>query len=152
MRSFASSLLGGLGSRQTVGLEPSPTPHCSPPAAPGLSRLHAAENSHPRELRALTREPEIGQLPTVKLVTNRSRCRGRINVLLITEISPPETKPYQIITLQKSPTLHQLSSSSLAGIKMVPGLPWWLSDKESACQCRRCGFDSWSGKIPHAAK
>ena len=20
-------------------------------------------------------------------------------------------------------------------------LPWWLSGKESACQCRRCGFD-----------
>ena len=21
------------------------------------------------------------------------------------------------------------------------GLPWWLSDKESSCQCRRHGFD-----------
>ena len=21
------------------------------------------------------------------------------------------------------------------------GLPWWLSGKESTCQCRRCGFD-----------
>jgi len=30
------------------------------------------------------------------------------------------------------------------------GLPWWLSGKESACQCRRCGFDPCSGKIPHA--
>ena len=26
----------------------------------------------------------------------------------------------------------------------------WLSGKESACQCRRHGFDPWSGKIPHA--
>ena len=29
-------------------------------------------------------------------------------------------------------------------------LPWWLSDEESACQCRRhkrCGFDPWIGKI-----
>ena len=26
-----------------------------------------------------------------------------------------------------------------------------LSSKESACQCRRHGFDPWSGKIPHAA-
>ena len=25
---------------------------------------------------------------------------------------------------------------------------WWLSGKESACQCRRHGFDSWSRKIP----
>ena len=30
--------------------------------------------------------------------------------------------------------------------------PWWLSGKESACQCRRHGFDPWSGKIPHAAE
>ena len=32
--------------------------------------------------------------------------------------------------------------------KLTPGLPWWLSGKESACQCRRCGFDTWAGKIP----
>ena len=25
-------------------------------------------------------------------------------------------------------------------------LPWWLSSKESACQCRRCGFDPWVEK------
>ena len=31
-------------------------------------------------------------------------------------------------------------------------LPWWFSGKESACQCRRCTFDPWSGKIPHAAE
>ena len=28
------------------------------------------------------------------------------------------------------------------------GLPWWLSSKESACQCRRHGFDPWVGKNP----
>ena len=32
------------------------------------------------------------------------------------------------------------------------GLPWWLSGKESACQCRRHGFDPWSGKTPRAAE
>ena len=31
-------------------------------------------------------------------------------------------------------------------------LPRWLSGKESACQCRRLGFDSWSGKIPWGRK
>ena len=30
------------------------------------------------------------------------------------------------------------------------GLPWWLSGKESACQCSRHEFDPWSRKIPHA--
>ena len=33
-----------------------------------------------------------------------------------------------------------------------PGLPWWLSGWESACQCRGHGFEPWSGKIPHAAE
>ena len=26
-------------------------------------------------------------------------------------------------------------------------VPWWLSREESACQCRRLGFDPWVGKI-----
>ena len=30
------------------------------------------------------------------------------------------------------------------------GLPSWLSEKESAYQCRRHRLDPWSGKIPHA--
>ena len=30
------------------------------------------------------------------------------------------------------------------------GLPWWLSGKESACQYKRCRFNPWSEKIPHA--
>ena len=32
------------------------------------------------------------------------------------------------------------------------GLPWWLSGKESACQCRIHRFNPWSGKIPHAVE
>jgi len=32
--------------------------------------------------------------------------------------------------------------------KIKHGLPRWLSGKESACQCRRLGFDPWVGKIP----
>jgi len=31
-------------------------------------------------------------------------------------------------------------------------LPRWLSGKESACQCRRCCFDPWVGKIPWRRK
>ena len=29
---------------------------------------------------------------------------------------------------------------------MLIKLPWWLSSKESACQCRRHGFDPWRRK------
>ena len=31
-------------------------------------------------------------------------------------------------------------------------LPRWLSGKESACQCRRCGFNPWVWKIPWSRK
>jgi len=31
-------------------------------------------------------------------------------------------------------------------------IPRWRSGKESACQCRRCGFDPWVGKIPWRRK
>ena len=45
--------------------------------------------------------------------------------------------------------LKLLQSSSK---KEYRGLPWGLSGKESACQCKRHGFDSWSQKIPHASE
>ena len=32
------------------------------------------------------------------------------------------------------------------------GLPWWLSGKEPACQCRRHRFSPWVGKIPWRRK
>ena len=47
-------------------------------------------------------------------------------------------------TLKKNPTINVL--------KNKPGLPQWLSGLESACQCRRHGFNQWSGTIPHASE
>ena len=35
---------------------------------------------------------------------------------------------------------------------IVSGLPWWLSGKESACQCGRCEFNRWVGKMPWRRK
>ena len=40
-------------------------------------------------------------------------------------------------------------------IHHVYGMRWWLSGKESACQCRRLErhkFDPWVGKIPWRRK
>ena len=33
-------------------------------------------------------------------------------------------------------------------LELTLGTQMWLSGKESACQCRRCGFDPWVRKIP----
>ena len=52
--------------------------------------------------------------------------------------------------------LHQevFISSSLSAIICISevGPPWWLSDKESACQCRRHEFHPWVGKVPWRRK
>ena len=35
---------------------------------------------------------------------------------------------------------------------LIKGLPRWLSSKESACPCRRCGLDPWVRKIPGSGR
>ena len=37
--------------------------------------------------------------------------------------------------------------TNLSRILVKNGLPWWLSGKESASQCRRNGFNPWVGEI-----
>ena len=37
-------------------------------------------------------------------------------------------------------------------LKEKSGPPWWFSGKESACPCRRRGFDPWSRSTAHAAE
>ena len=57
-------------------------------------------------------------------------------------------------------TVHQVvKSQTQLSIMMIyrrawslTALSWWLSSKESTCQCRRCGFNSWFGKIPWRRK
>ena len=51
------------------------------------------------------------------------------------------------------PKVHRINAGNnmkenfLVLISFSP-IPWWLSRKETACQCRRHGFDSQVGKIP----
>ena len=37
-------------------------------------------------------------------------------------------------------------------VQPLSGLPWWLSGKESTCQCRRPGPDPLVGKMPWRRK
>ena len=37
-------------------------------------------------------------------------------------------------------------------VNQIQGLPWWLSGKESTCQCRRHRFNPWVRKIPWRRK
>ena len=45
-------------------------------------------------------------------------------------------------------TVNSISFVSLRESNLCVQIPWWLGGKESTCQCRRCGFDSWVRTIP----
>ena len=49
-------------------------------------------------------------------------------------------------------TVNSISFVSLRESNLCVQIPWWLGGKESTCQCRRCGFDCWVGKIPWRRK
>ena len=55
------------------------------------------------------------------------------------------------VSLKNSPYLFFLPLSpphlQIWHSHFVFSFPKWLSSKEYACQCRRCGFDPWVGKI-----
>ena len=42
----------------------------------------------------------------------------------------------------------ELSSLLLKKVHLWEGPPWWLSGKESACQCGRLRYHPWVGNIP----
>ena len=47
---------------------------------------------------------------------------------------------------------NTLKNTTLRMFLHFLGLPWRLSSKDSTCQCRRCGFDSWVGMTPWRRK
>ena len=53
---------------------------------------------------------------------------------------------------QGSPSCPFLTCGRFFSKMNKVGLPWWLSDKEPACQSRRHGFKPRFGKIPHATE
>ena len=54
-----------------------------------------------------------------------------------------------VLKLKKSKCASSLNKDSVNQSKPIP---WWLSGKESTCQCRRRGLNSWIGKIPWRRK
>ena len=57
-----------------------------------------------------------------------------------------------LVNVLKTTELCIFKRFSLWNVNYISGLPWWLSGKESTCQCRRCRFDPWVGKIPWRRK
>ena len=67
------------------------------------------------------------------------------------QIKSTDTQVSQLTLHIHSFHIHKYGGPT-ACIKVRRGLPWWRSGWESACQCRGHGFESWSGKIPHATE
>ena len=66
-----------------------------------------------------------------------------------------EVIPKTTSTINLGPCLKSSCSElaiSLVHLVSFTWLPWWLSGKESTCQCRRPKFDAWVGKIPWRKK
>ena len=56
----------------------------------------------------------------------------------------PDSTPWT----KSNSTSWKHAANEILGLNLKSGLPWWLSGKESAWQCRRCRFDLWVEKIP----
>ena len=111
-----------------------------------------------RLLGALTTQQGQGP-PSYCPHTQLSRRGGRGH------LSPRQRPPTNVLTLpgwrwevgrERPPVAAEIEAVGRAG-KMKKGLPCvglsrWLSGKESACQCRRQGFDPWVRKIPWRRK
>ena len=65
--------------------------------------------------------------------------------MLLTECTSPNNN-------LSFPAFKMLAPTTFKIKQVGPGLPWWLSGYESACQCRGHRFDPWRGTIPHAAE
>ena len=72
--------------------------------------------------------------------------------------TPASESSYRLLPLCRgllpwlSAKLAPLSLSNVWSKVSFQEILWWLSGKESTCQCRRLRFNPWSGKTPHAAE
>ena len=48
--------------------------------------------------------------------------------------------------------VRYMQTTNIPRIHLMDEFPRWLSGKEPACQCRRCCFNPWIGKIPWRRK
>ena len=71
----------------------------------------------------------------------------RLPVWWWSEVVRPPNLPITMIKFERN-----TKTNTCQLLKRTGGLPWWLSGRESTCQCRRHRFDPWSRKSPHAVE
>ena len=90
----------------------------------------------------------LSQIKTTKQVSRKTFISKSMNLLFIIIFPKGMISPWQYLV---ATTCSYMLNQMLYQI-WDQGLPWWRSGWESACQCRRHGFEPWSGKIPHATE
>ena len=128
----------GLGSQRKL---------CMNPGSPVLASYYFWDAVRRRVMAGAWRAPSSGVLPALLAVT-----------VIIYFWSAYE---WWLWCLQENRNLFWVlkksapgnnNSSYLIETSLCIGLPWWLSGKQSTCQCRRLGFSPWVGKIPWRRK
>ena len=114
------------------------TPWSSPKELGGLSSMESQKVGH-------------------NWVTN-NRCglilslNDAIRIHLLIQIGSPYLVPEAPRTVPFQFQIQQTRTRVFSPSPSQRPLPWWFSGKESACQFRRCGFNSWVRKIPRKRK
>ena len=73
----------------------------------------------------------------------------QLSAFFMVQVSHPHMTTRKIWSLTSISSILTISIN----INLINALlPWWFSGKESACQCRRHGFDLLVGKIPWRRK
>ena len=85
----------------------------------------------------VSRRPQVGRAPGLRVEVGRRM------------VDPVLKKSCGGLGLWKSGEIRWSASEKRFGedYTVAQGLPWWLSHRESTCQCWRSGFELWVGKI-----
>ena len=118
---------------------------CQPTQPPALPRPPTESMSFPSTPISLVHKPQVS--PTLKHVSHPAS-----SPLYTTNPHQVSSSPTSYPSMLSPATDYLLNTKPkdfafLILLKKLSnrGLPWWSNGKESAFQCRGCGFDPWSG-------
>ena len=161
-----------LGQRRLVGY--SPRGHKGSDTTEQLTHIH----THTQPQESIRQLPTEGR--STKYLTNTSRLSGSpktfclskchrpvpstktwwLNIIWYVRWNPVMIKGHEIKTkevlirkgLDKNASILINGNKYTILMLFCIWLPWWLSNRESVCQCRRHGLDSWVRRIPGRRK
>ena len=125
-----------------------PKPPCPPSGTPPSPPPHV-RNKLACRLREQTRGPAACSPPAA---AGRAPTKPYVNFLSGLSSMSVDCRGQELRLATILESHWDQRSLEITLFKPSPGLPCWLSGKESACQCRRPGFDPWVGKIPWRRK